>query len=331
MRVPVLGSWFRAFAVPTSLLLLLAPGCSPRQTSPATLCDNEGRDLVVFASDRGHHGQYDLYLYDADLGGYRLLKSLSSASAQDSSPCLSSDGQLIAFVSARGRVDKDIFVYERISCSLLGTPGLNTPADETDPAFSGNTTRLAFVRDTLGHRHIREVTAGSIQNVPLPGLDSVTAAYDDWSPAPDLTGDKVAFVSDREGSPHVYLYSRTGRSVDSLTAMRGTGGSDLEPSLTPDGHYLAFASDRSGGRGSFDIYLFDLNTRTFVDLSGLNSARQERHPALAAAGSFVAFQSDSSDASTWVVRYFDRSSRLAATIGRQDVTANDVAPSIRFP
>jgi Tol biopolymer transport system component len=330
--VPAPGARIPGFAISALLVLLLAaPGCSKKQTSSASLCDNEGTDLIAFSSDRGHQGQYDLYLYDADLGGYRALRNLNSATVSDASPALSSDGQLVAFVSARGGTGDDLYLYERISCSLLSTPGLNTSGDETDPAFTGNTLRLAFVRDTSGHRRIRLATAGLLTFVPLPGLDSLAAPYDDWAPSPDRTGDNIAFVSNREGTPHVYLYSRTNQSVDSLTALRAAGGSDLEPALTSDDHYLAFASDRAGGRGGFDIYLFDLTARSFVSLAGLNSAFDERHPSLSAAAAFVAFQSDSSPARTWVVRYYERSSKLFGTISRQDTTANDVSPSLRFP
>jgi hypothetical protein len=56
--------------------------------------------------------------------------------------------------------------------------------------------------------------------VPLPGLQE-PAAYDDWAPAPDSTGDRVVFVSDREGSPQLYLYDRGQQTVDSLPELEG--------------------------------------------------------------------------------------------------------------
>ena len=189
MQVHALEGRLNDLARTTLVLLLLASaGCSHKQTAPTT-CDNEGTDLVAFSSDRGHHGQYDVYLYDADQVGYRALRNLNSATASDSNPALSSDAQLIAFVSARGTTGTDLYVYERISCSILSTPGLGSAGDETDPTFSGDTGRLAFARDTLGHRRIRVVTAKSINFVPLPGLDTLNAPYDDWAPSPDQTGD----------------------------------------------------------------------------------------------------------------------------------------------
>ena len=312
------------------LLALALPACSKKDSTGVSLCDNEGYDLIVFSSDRGHTGQYDLYLFDAVQSGYRLLKDLNHATASDSSPALSADGQLIAFVSARGASGTDLYIYERLSCGFVSTPGLNSPGSETDPTFTGNTRRLAFVRDTLGHRRIRLVNGGSITYETLPGLDTL-AAFDDWSPAPDQTGDRIAFVSNREGAPHIYLYERAGPSVDSLSALRVPGARDFDPALTPDGHYLCFASDRPGGRGGFDLYLFDLTSQSFVELPGINTARDERRPSVGRTCAYIAFQSDSSSSPGWDVRYYSRAAKIVASPGQLAGTGNDLHPSGLLP
>ena len=316
------------------LPLLAVWGCSKSQTSPSSLCDNEGDDLIAFASDRGHTGLYDIFLYDADLGGFRLLKGLHNSAFSDSSPALSRDGQLIAFVTGRdGAGTSSIYIYERISCSLLSTPGLRT-GHESEPTFTGDTRRLAFVRDTLGRRRIRLVNGGSIAFQALPGLDT-NAAYDDWSPAPDTTGDRIAFVSDREGEAHLYLYDRTTQKVDSLNDLRVSGAHDVDPSLTPDAHYLCFASDRAatGAQGGFDIYLVDLTThpRSFVTLPGLNSSGDDRHPRLGHSGSYIAFQSLSPDSTGWNVRYYVRDQSLLSKPSQLASTGSDINPSVRLP
>jgi Tol biopolymer transport system component len=312
---------------------LAAAGCSTKQTSPAELCDSGGTDLIAFASDRGHHGQYDLYLYDVEGGGYRLLRNLNSATVSDSSPSLSGDDQLIAFVSPRGTSGTDILMYARASCSFVGLQGVNSAGNETDPAFSADISRLLFVRDTLGHRRIRMVSAGTVSIVPLPGLDTPTA-FDDWSPAPDRTGDNLVFVSNRGGYPHLYLYQRDSLRVEPLLVTRDTldvGSTDLDPAVTPDGRFVCFASNRSGGHGGFDVYLYDLTSGQPVPLPGVNSARNERHPSINAAGTLLAYQSDSSAAGSWSVRFYDIGvSTAPQTIARMDTTANDVQPSVVF-
>ena len=314
------------------LTLLVIPGCSKQTTSPTVLCDNEGADLIAFSSDRGHVGLYDIYLFDADLVGFRLLRDLNSQTASDSSPSLSRDGQLIAFVSDRGGPGtSDIYIYERISCSLISTPGLHT-GHETEPTFTGDTRRLAFVRDTLGARRIRLVNGGSLVFEPLPGLDT-QAAYGDWSPAPDSTGNRIVLLSDREGEAHLYLYDRSAQKVDSLKDLRAAGARDRDPTLTPDGRYLSFASDRAGGQGGFDIYLVDLTTdpRSFVDLANLNTADDERHPRISHSGSYLAFQSLSADTTGWNVRYYNRAGSLVVKPSQLASAGSDIHPSVRLP
>ena len=298
------------------LLGMAAAGCSTPQTSPSSLCDNEGAYLIAFASDRATTGQCDIYLYDAESGGFRLLKDLNSGVAADSSPALSRDGQLVAFVRNPGSTGSaDIYVYERVSCSYIAAPALISAGDETEPVFSGDTRRLAFVRDTLGHRRIRMIDGSTRALVPLPGLQE-TAAYGDWSPAPDSTGDRIVFVSDREGSPHLYLYDRLQQSVDSLVDLREPGARDLDPTLTPNGLYLCFASDRAGA-GGFDLFLVHLDAvpRVATTMTGLNTSGDERHPRLGYSGAYVAYQGERADSTGWNVHYYSRSGALVVSPG----------------
>ncbi len=322
---------FRLALVTALPLALATAGCSKQSSSPQT-CDNGGVDLIAFASDRGHHGQYDIYLYDADAGGYRLLRNLNSAALNDSSPSLSGDNQLIAFVSPRAATGNGLFVYARLTCSFASLSGIASQDSISSPAFSADGTRLAFVRDTLGHKRIRLVGAGGTSFVPLPGLDSLTASYDDFSPAPDVSGTNLVFVSNRDGQPHLYLYLRAEQRVDSLAGTRGADGIELDPAVTPDLSYVCFASNRSGGRGGLDLYLFNRLTSAYVPLPVANTAMDERHPSINAGGTILAYQSDSSSTRNWRVRYFSVGSASAPlTISRVDTLADDVQPSIVFP
>jgi Tol biopolymer transport system component len=321
------------------LLCLLLGSCSKSGTSPNAVCDNEGGDLVAFASDRGHAGQYSIYLFDADGQAFRALRNLNQTGASYTSPALSRDGQLIAFVSGPVGGNTDIQVYERLSCGIISAPGLATGSPESDPEFSGSSSRLAFTRDTLGHRRIRLVnaSAGSVTYVPLPGLDDSAAAYDDWDPSPDQTGARLAFVSDREGSPHLYLYSLGTGKVDSLLDLRSTDAlaQDLDPALTPDAGELAFASNRPGGRGGFDLYLVDLSaaTRQPVALLSVNTAGNERCPAVGLDPDYLAFESDSTaSGSGRDVRYVSvASGSVIAPTALIGTTSDDAHPSARLP
>ena len=53
-----------------------------------------------------------------------------------------------------------------------------------------------------------------------------------------------------------------------------------------------FVSDRAGGRGGRDVYLYDLAIGKFLPLPGLNDVGQEQSPAISTDGRFLAFVSE---------------------------------------
>lgn len=50
------------------------------------------------------------------------------------------------------------------------------------------------------------------------------------------------------------------------------------PSLSPDGRYLAFVSERIKGEGERDIFLYDRQTQKLLPTPGLNSKREDMDP-----------------------------------------------------
>ncbi len=330
-------AWPRAVAGLFCLGLALA-GCSKTQTSPNTLCDNEGTNLIAFQSDRGHPGRYQVYLYDTDAGGFRALRNAQSDVASDTAAAISPDGQELAFVRTNPASPgtSDIVLYERVSCSLIPTGPVNSAGVETDPAFGGPAADLlAFARDTLGHRRIRLVQAsqgGVLRMLPLPGLDAA-AAYDDAQPSIPVTSTRLAFASNREGAWHVYLYDRASGKVDSLSGIRSAGAQDVQPSLSGDGHLLCFASDRAdSSAGGWDVFLYDITTPSAPAkrlLPGLNTAANERHPAIGLSGSFIAFDRDSLPGGPGRdVRLYSVTGGLSSTSPALASSADDAKPSV---
>jgi Tol biopolymer transport system component len=121
--------------------------------------------------------------------------------------------------------------------------------------------------------------------------------------------------------------------VDSLKDLRVEGSRDLDPTLTPDGRCLCFASDRASPPGNFDIYLVDLTHRSLgAQLPpNLNTAGDERHPRISHSGSFIAFQSLSPDSTGWNVRYYSRNQSLLIKPSQLAGTGTDIHPSVRLP
>lgn len=274
------------------LALTLVAGCGGGSSPTGPDGDVGGEHLVVFATDRGRAaGDLAIALYDLDAGGFRALPGLDDVGAE-TEPCLSNDGYFVAFsaVRASGATGRDLYVYDRLNKGLLPTPNLNSTRDEDWPRFTHDSSKLAFVRvQPGGERRVRLYEPLGDTLLPLTGLEGPAGTNDDM-PAPDLAGTRLAFVSDRAGTPDVLVWDRAA----GLLARTGLASptADLEPSLSANGRWLAFASDRAGGAGGFDVYLADLVADSLVALPGLNSGGDDRHPAVSADGSRIVFQSD---------------------------------------
>jgi Tol biopolymer transport system component len=281
------------------ILGLLAAGCSTKTSAPVT-CDNSGVRMVAFASDRdafpGHSG---IWLYDLDGQGFRLLRNLSSPTGIDSTPSLSLDGQLVAFTrtDSLDPAHTHVLVYDRATCAFAALgPTLDT-GHEKDPAFTGDALRLAFARDTLAHWRIRLIRSdGTLVSLGHLGDGQ---PYDDWDPSPNINGSVIAFVSNRvtaqlpDGNPHVFVYDVAHDSLIATPGLDtlGVAARNVDPSITPDGHWLVFASDRGGGVGGFDVYRYDFATHVLQRLPALNSDQDDRNPSISPDGGVVVFES----------------------------------------
>jgi Tol biopolymer transport system component len=310
-------------------------GCSPAG-NPVTIGggDTGGTHLVVYASDRNQAaGEFDLYLYDLDAVGFRQIAHASNATAADLHPTISSDGLVIAFESNRagGAGGSDILLYSRYDQHLVPLAGVNTAADETEPTFTGDALKMAFTQTAGGQRRVRLYDGVTDALRPLAGLDT-TAAFSDWSPAPDQTGRRIAFVSDRSGAPHVYVWDDSLKKVMDLPDLISSA-TDVDPALTPDGHTLCFASDRAGGAGLYDLYLYDLPSKTFIALpAAVNTASNERHPSISRSGDYLVFQSDrASGLGKWDVWNCSRTLAKVGQGAQESSTSDDIDPALLSP
>ena len=310
------------------LALLALTGCGKGNTSTGPTGDTTGEHLVVFSTDRSRPaGDHGLALYDLDAGGFRGIPNLD-ATGQELDPCVSNDGNFIAFRAVRGdgSTGSDLYVYDRLNQALLATPNLNTTRDETWPRFTYDSVKLAFVRTQVsGERRVRLYEPIGDTLITLAGLDA-TAGFNDDMPAPNVDGSRIAFVSDRTGTLDVLLWNRVGGL--SPRAALASSGSDTEPSLSADGRWLAFASDRTGGAGGFDVYLYDVTGDSLVTLTGLSGAGNDRHPAVSADGNVIVFQSDRSGSNDLYqyVRSTHTLSQPAAFVNPSD----DIQPYLRW-
>jgi Tol biopolymer transport system component len=274
-------------AAATVLALALLAGCGGDDSAPTQPDTFTPTKFTVFTSDRGRAaGSYRNYISGLDDPGTFAFTLGTGSALVDRSPSISEDGRTLAYQSSPGTGgSQDVFLFDRITGILTDDPNLNTAANETDPFLSLDGRRLAFVRDTLGDRRVRLYNLQTRRFIPLPGIEAGPGTNDS-APTLDETGQRIAFVSTRGGSNDVLVYVVATATLLEPEFM-ADALDDLEPSISGDGHYVCFSSNRLNGAGGYDLYMLDLNTILPVPMP--NSAANERDPALSYAGTHVQF------------------------------------------
>ncbi|MGQ9682799.1 MAG: LpqB family beta-propeller domain-containing protein [Anaerolineae bacterium] len=197
-------------------------------------------------------------------------------------------------------------------------------SEDTQPAWSPDGNRLAFVSNRSGNRDIWIMGAdGShLTNITNSGADEWTPAWSPdglyiafssnrdgnwelytakadgtqvhrvtWSAAPDYSpswspdGGRLAFVSERDGNPEIYVVNRDGTELVRLTQNQVT---DLSPRWSPDGKRIVFASYRDG---NMEIYVMAPDGTGAANLSN-DPGSDEHGPTWSPDGRWIAYYSN---------------------------------------
>ena len=230
---------------------------------------------IVFVHERAP-GRKELYQVDPD--GRNLLR-LTRFESLTLSPSVTEAGKL-AFVTY---VDGLPHVWgqrrRRDAAACLVPPDPRTRTMAFTPAWSPDGKRLAYVQP--GARGDSDIcildldTGKTRQLTGQAGINTEPA----WSP----TGQQLAFVSDREGTPQVYLMERDGSNLRRLTRE---GTYNASPAWSPDGAMIAYVS-RLDGR--FNLFVHKLaEGRAYQITRGADSSES---PAWSPDGRWLVFAS----------------------------------------
>lgn len=154
----------------------------------------------------------------------------------------------------------------------------NDPADDRDPAWSPDGTRLAYAsrQDGNWEIYIHSLVDQSTQRL---SFDLSFQGRPTWSP----DGQWLAYESYQGSNLDVYAVPIDG----SEPPIRITDhpAPDFSPAWSPSGREIAFVSWRDGNQ---DIYIFSLDTLEITNLTQTPN-RNEDHPAWSPDGTRIAF------------------------------------------
>ena len=258
---------------------------------------------ITFMSNRDGHVHprlgwptYEIYVMDADGGNQQ---NLTNDPNDDSSPSWSPDGKRIVFNSNRdghfnmpgGLPAYEIYVMDADGGNQQNLT--NDPNSDWSPSWSPDGKRIVFNSNRDGNRNNYEIYVMDADGNNQQRLtdNDFYDTHPSWSP----DGERIAFASRRDGhfigedglSSEIYVMDTDGKNTRRLTNNRKR---DSSPSWSPDGKWIAFASDRKGDFVNYEIYVMDADGGNLQRLT--NNRVNDRSPSWSPDGERIVFVSN---------------------------------------
>ncbi len=220
---------------------------------------------IALVSDKA--GRKEIFIADSD--GFNPIQ-ITASKKLNLDPAWLNGNSL--YYLGYDRINPDLYLMDIITKQktlISAQPGLNM-----SPAAGPSGKKLAFAMESPGNN----------LDIYISNPDGTKAQRLTYNPANDLEptwspdGHYLAFVSDRTGSPQIYmmdLYQGAEAEGNRPIRLSATGSYNTSPAWSPDGRYVAY-SRRIGNQ--FDLFLIDFaspNKRTEVQLTDTASNEQD--------------------------------------------------------
>ncbi len=263
-----------------------------------TLC---GR--IAFSSDR--NGAYQIHIINADGSG---LRRLTNRAGNEISPSFSGDGTRIAFATDIDAGDYNIGDCRSSdggNCRIFG----NTLGYDGTPSFSPLNDWVVFmsVRDDNYEIYKIQINVGSVrltrtednsEDSPVWSPDGTKIIYtregelytmnpdgnnqvalldnhfNEYDPTWLADGSKIAFISERDGNPELYIADSDGSNLERLTFTNNQ--TERNPSFSPYGGKIVFQRGSRWGGQLDDLYVLNINDGEESIL--VNNANEDEDP-----------------------------------------------------
>jgi len=232
---------------------------------------------IAFVSSRT--GSKEIWVMDYDGANQHPLTSLRSIAI---TPRWSPDGSRIAFTCFapyNGLTSAQICMYSMDTGKLVAFPRFR--GTNITPAWSPDGAQLIFSSSMQSNPelYVSDISGGRPKRLTFSNGANMSPA---WNPK---TGQTIAFVSDRGGTPQLYLMNADGTSTTKLDLP--DKGYVIDPAWSPNGQLLAFSWRRPND--NYDLYIMDAASHQLVELTR-DQGRNER-PSWAPDGRHLVFES----------------------------------------
>jgi TolB protein len=232
------------------------------------------RTRIAFSSKRGP--SKEIYIMDYD--GHNAEK-VSTNGGINKFPEWSPDTKQLSFVSILPNSSRWSLRIQEIGAghSTLETPGSYV----SSPAFSPKGNLLAYSARTKSSLD-SDIFVSSFSGTGRRNLTRYRGI--DTSPTWSPTGTQIAFISDRSGSPQVWVMDADGSNVRRLVQE---GGHCDSPDWSPDGRFILY-SWQAPSQWKHDIYLLEIATNEIYQLTYGRGSSESPH--WSPDGRHIAFQ-----------------------------------------
>ena len=259
----VLGKRYRI--TDTSLIRRVAHEFSDQIVYELSAGASQGvaRTKIAFSSKRGDSKEIHFMDYD----GHNAEK-ISNNGGINKFPEWSPDNSLLSFVVNLPNTNRWSLWIQEIGA---GHRTLETPASYvSSPAFAPKGDLLAYsarTQDSLDSDiFVSSLTGTGRRNLTRHrGIDTSPT----WSP----TGTQIAFISDRSGTPQVWLMDSDGSNVQRLLQE---GGHCDSPDWSPDGRFVLY-SWQAPTQWKHDVYLLEVATNKIYQLTHGRGSSESPH------------------------------------------------------
>ena len=249
-----------------------------RETNP--FLTEDGLTLLFSSSRANGQGSVDLCLsrrasIDEPFQPVEILPRVVNSFAADDSPCLSTDGRQLVFISNRpdSEGDFDLYLIRRadVGSKWTSPENLNVPINSKDreesPAFSHDGLTLFFASNRPdGHG------ANDVWSVHRDSLDAPFANPENLGPVINSNHDETHFRPTSDGRSAILSRREPDGKTSLWLAVRKTTTGPFtslrplplnteaevtvtSPCISQDGRTLYFHSQKLGGEGDADLWL----------------------------------------------------------------------------
>jgi Tol biopolymer transport system component len=191
---------------------------------------------------------------------------------------------------------------------------------------------FASYRDRPRHPKIYFYQHDGVSEGKIVGSIDTVNNRSDSHPSLSLDGRLCAFASEIENqTSRILLWNLAEKKLVDLPVLNSSPNAQIHPALSGDGKLLAFAAwNRPGGSQRWDIPLYDVTAKKFLDQPSLNTAAfDERMPSLCGTGRYLAYTSNArGGAGSTDVYLFDRAENKVIPLPEMNSPGMDITPSL---